>query len=174
MAIPTTLAFNDVFGFSPSDPTCTACLDEVFASCPGFYQDSSYAECMCAGVGSTKTDTCLSTSCDPGVNSPANAARMWYNYCTQFFPAELCPEAEQFMSPDIFQDQCNAATIAGGGLGSSGGGSSGSGSGSGAGSGSGSGSVSASVPGPTGTSAGYVIQFRSFDFLLFSVSLPNG
>ncbi|KAK3345919.1 hypothetical protein B0T25DRAFT_633578 [Lasiosphaeria hispida] len=147
---PAVFASNDIFGFSPSDPTCTACLDDAFLACPGFYQDRSYAECMCAGVGDTKFVTCTSTSCDPGVNSPANAARMWYNYCTQFFPAELCPGAEPYMNSDIYQDQCSAAAIAGGGLGSggsSGSGSSGSGSGSGAGSGTGSGSGSGSDSG---------------------------
>ncbi|KAK0711778.1 hypothetical protein B0H67DRAFT_300870 [Lasiosphaeris hirsuta] len=156
---PAVLASNAIFGFSPSDPTCTACLDNAFLACPGFYQDRSYAECMCGGVGDTEFVTCTSTSCDPGVNSPANAARMWYNYCTQFFPAELCPGAESYMNPDIYQDQCNAAAIAGGGLGSggsSGSGSSGSGSGSGAGSGTGSGSDSGSASATSNSSSSRV------------------
>lgn len=116
--LPVVLAFNEIFGFSPSDPTCTACLDEVFESCPGDYKTRSYATCMCGGVGSTNFVGCTSNSCDPSVNSPNNAARMWYNYCTQFFPAELCPDAEQYMNADIFQDQCSSEAIASGGLGS--------------------------------------------------------
>ncbi|KAK1749879.1 hypothetical protein QBC47DRAFT_465291 [Echria macrotheca] len=150
-ALVPVLAFNDVFGFSPSDPTCTACLDDAFAACPGFYQTRSFADCMCAGVGSTKFVTCTGGSCDPSVNSPANAARMWYNYCTQFFPAEMCPDAKAYMNPDIYQDQCSDAAIARGGIGSdgssgSGSGASGSGAGSGAGSGSGAGDVSSIGP----------------------------
>lgn len=116
--LPAVFAFNEIFGFSPSDPTCTACLDEVFESCPGDYKTRSYATCMCGGVGSTNFVGCTSNSCDPNVNSPNNAARMWYNYCTQFFPAEMCPDAEQYMNADIFQDQCSSEAIASGGLGS--------------------------------------------------------
>jgi uncharacterized membrane protein YgcG len=152
---PGALAFNQIFGMSPSDPTCTSCLDQVFLSCPGFYQDRSYAQCMCAGAGSTGVNACVSGSCDPGVNSPANVARFWYNYCTQFFPAELCPEAQPYMTPAIFQDQCSSEAIASGGLGS-GGSSSGS---SGSGSGSGGGSSNASG---SGSGSGYVFSRVSF------------
>ena len=113
-----TLAANPLLGAYPTDQ-CDACMDEVYTSCPGNYQDRSYATCMCAGDGSTKFVSCLS-SCDPTLNEPANASATYYGYCLMFFK-ELCDGAQEFVDQETYEKQCSKKAIAEGGIGEKGG-----------------------------------------------------
>lgn len=61
-------ASNPVFGAYTSS-ACDSCLDAVYENCPGYYQDRSYATCMCKGDGGTNFVSCMSY-CDPGLNEP--------------------------------------------------------------------------------------------------------
>ncbi|KAJ4137286.1 hypothetical protein NW768_002868 [Fusarium equiseti] len=108
------LAANPLLGAYPTDQ-CDACMDEVYTSCPGNYQERSYATCMCAGDGSTKFVSCLG-SCDPQLNEPANASATYYGYCLMFFK-ELCDGAQAFVDQETYEKQCSKKAIAEGGIG---------------------------------------------------------
>ncbi|RBR25408.1 uncharacterized protein FIESC28_01845 [Fusarium coffeatum] len=112
------LAANPLLGAYPTDQ-CDACMDEVYTSCPGNYQERSYATCMCAGDGSVKFLSCLG-SCDPQLNEPANAASTYYGYCLMFFK-ELCDGAEGNVDQETYETQCSKKAIAEGGIGEKGG-----------------------------------------------------
>ncbi|KAJ4016327.1 hypothetical protein NW752_003449 [Fusarium irregulare] len=112
------LAANPLLGAYPTDQ-CDACMDQVYTSCPGNYQDRSYATCMCAGDGSTKFVSCLG-SCDPTLNEPANASATYYGYCLMFFK-ELCDGAQEFVDQETYEKQCSKKAIAEGGIGEKGG-----------------------------------------------------
>lgn len=111
------LAANPLLGAYPTDQ-CDACMDEVYTSCPGNYQERSYTTCMCAGDGSTKFVSCLS-SCDPSLNEPANASAAYYGYCLMFFK-ELCDGAQEFVDQEAYEKQCSKKAIAEGGIGEKG------------------------------------------------------
>ncbi|KAK0647148.1 hypothetical protein B0T16DRAFT_391442 [Cercophora newfieldiana] len=149
----TTTALNDIFIPLPY-PECNACLDTAANSCPGNYQQRSYAECICAGEGSKQIVGCVGT-CDAVDTQPMGAGnkvvRGYYSYCIMFFP-ELCTEAVDFVNPDFWQEHCGAGSSATGGSGSG----SGTGSGSAGGSGEEETATGGTTPGlggisPTGT-----------------------
>ena len=117
----TVQAANPVFG-TYSTPSCDACLDQTYLSCPGDYQERSYGQCMCYGDGGTMTAQCLSV-CDPGINEPFNVVATWYGYCVIFFK-EMCAEAAEYISESRFNSECSEEAIAAGGVGQSGTGSS--------------------------------------------------
>jgi hypothetical protein len=71
------MAANNIFGSFPLYPQCERCLDTVFASCPGFYQDRSYAECMCGGKGGTDFVTCSSVCGSYDSLAQRNAIISW-------------------------------------------------------------------------------------------------
>ncbi|KAK5654213.1 hypothetical protein OQA88_7388 [Cercophora sp. LCS_1] len=104
-------AQNEIFVPLPY-AECNNCLDQAAASCPGDYRDKSVGACMCAGVGSTNTVTCVSV-CD-GVDELRMGAgekvvRGWYAYCLLFFP-ELCAEAQAFTNPEYWEERCGAGS----------------------------------------------------------------
>lgn len=109
-------AANVLFG-AYATASCEECLDQTYESCPGDYQTRSYAECMCAGDGSTNFVSCM-PQCDASLNERNNAASAWYGYCVQFFK-EICPSAEYYLDDEYFNDECSPEAIAAGGLGSS-------------------------------------------------------
>lgn len=111
------LAANPLLGAYPTDE-CDACMDDVYTSCPGNYQERSYATCMCAGDGSVKFLSCLG-SCDPQLNEPVNAASTYYGYCLMFFK-ELCDGAEGNVDQETYETQCSKEAIAEGGIGEKG------------------------------------------------------
>lgn len=113
----TALASNVLFGAYSTDE-CDACLDQTFQSCPGDYQTRSYATCMCAGDGSANFVSCLS-SCDPGLNEPANASATYYGYCLMFFK-ELCDGGQKFVDNETYNKQCSKEAIKAGGIGADG------------------------------------------------------
>ncbi|KAM0217701.1 hypothetical protein ACHAPQ_008228 [Fusarium lateritium] len=110
----TVQAANPVFGAYSTD-SCDSCLDETYQSCPGDYMTRPYATCMCAGDGSANFVKCLSY-CDVNKNEPAIASSTYYGYCVLFFK-ELCDGAQQFLTEDIYKEQCSKEAIAAGGIG---------------------------------------------------------
>ncbi|KAJ4250126.1 hypothetical protein NW762_011936 [Fusarium torreyae] len=107
-------ASNPVFGGYVSS-ACDSCLDETYQSCPGDYKTRPYATCMCVGDGSANVVTCLS-SCDPGLNEPANVSAAWFRYCILFFK-DMCPAAKEYIDTETFDKQCSKEAIAAGGIG---------------------------------------------------------
>jgi hypothetical protein len=96
-------------GTGAGSPTCRSCLDQTFLSCPGNYQDVSYARCMCYGDGSANAVTCSSV-CEgaaPGRNFGSQVAGAWYRYCTVFFK-EFCSPAREYMDAEFFEERCGA------------------------------------------------------------------
>ncbi|KAM0235000.1 hypothetical protein ACHAP5_009862 [Fusarium lateritium] len=70
---------------------------------------------MCAGDGSANFVKCLSY-CDVNKNEPAIASSTYYGYCVLFFK-ELCDGAQQFLTENIYEEQCSKEAIAAGGIG---------------------------------------------------------
>jgi hypothetical protein len=113
-------AANPVFGTYTTE-SCDTCLDQIFLSCPGDYDDRSYGTCKCYGDGSNNVNTCLSY-CDSSLNEPANVVATWYGFCVIFFK-DMCADAANYISQSRFEDECSPEAIAAGGVGEEQGGS---------------------------------------------------
>lgn len=97
-----------IFG-STQYPDCNSCLDQTGASCPGNYEDVSYAECMCKGDGAVKVNTCVSVcnSVDTNGYIASNIANQFYGYCVEFF-SDMCSDAQGTLQADIYEEYCGA------------------------------------------------------------------
>ncbi|KAK4215482.1 hypothetical protein QBC37DRAFT_481401 [Rhypophila decipiens] len=115
--LPSALAANLIWGSYPSNPQCSNCLDETFASCEGDYESPGYARCMCAGVGSTNMVSCVSvcTAVDQdslGISWGDNVASGWYTYCIMFDEFKsLCGEAQQYVTPELWADPARCGNV---------------------------------------------------------------
>ncbi|KAL1843705.1 hypothetical protein VTJ49DRAFT_405 [Mycothermus thermophilus] len=109
------LAANPIWG-GASYPECTACLDRTFATCPGNWETQEYAECLCAGAGSSVFIDCVGT-CQlvdtMGIGQAGIVTSGFYAYCLSFFPSELCEGAKDLVTNDTWQSY--DFVIAGGG-----------------------------------------------------------
>ncbi|TQV90939.1 hypothetical protein IF1G_10460 [Cordyceps javanica] len=104
-------AVNPIFG-AFATPSCEACLDDAFASCPGDYKTRTYAECMCAGIGGEggyKMVSCVAGSCDFNINENKNAAISHATYCVGFFK-EFCTKSENNLPQSVYERECLSST----------------------------------------------------------------
>ncbi|KAM7211534.1 hypothetical protein V8F06_013084 [Rhypophila decipiens] len=109
-------ASNPIFGGSAFSD-CEDCLDRVYNYCPGSYTSKSYAQCLCDGQGAVDFIQCQALCSRYDGFTGASVGAMWQGYCIYFYP-ELCPQAEQWVDPSLWEGACGDGASSGGGSGS--------------------------------------------------------
>ncbi|KAK4206456.1 hypothetical protein QBC37DRAFT_126143 [Rhypophila decipiens] len=111
-------------------PECTTCEEQAYNLCDTSppadpWADRSFATCFCGG-GVTIPQAVLECFdiCDTvdiyDMRASRMAAESWFYYCAVWFPEEVCPAAEGWLSEKYYREQCGGITAGSGGSGSGG------------------------------------------------------